>query len=279
MSIRRIESAYAHCMGDKRVSGTDMAVLIALAYVANGEKGEACYPSASYLESLTHFKAGAIGGACARLKKYKLIDWISGGNKKPGGNVANVYKFLFPLEKIKSRRERYESLATQDATPVPIPPKETPTPPDAVPTSANGIPTPRDEEPTPPREVPYPTSCGTLPHEVGTNTERILKVTSESKPEGKDTGILSLFDVKFQTKEDTKKQRETPIVVQLAMKACGVSDDYNRNTFIRIMRNKDENRIADEILAFESEIKCGEHDNANNLAAVLTKRLLAKFPD
>ena len=258
MSIRRIESAYAHCMGDERVSGTDMAVLIALAYVANGEKGEACYPSASYLESLTHFKSGAIGGACARLKKYKLIDWISGGNKKPGGNVANVYKFLFPLEKIKSRRERYESLATQDATPVPIPPKETP---------------------TPPREVPYPMSCGTLPHEVGTNTERILKITSESKQEGKDAGILALFDVKFQTKEDTKKQRETPIVVQLAMKACGVSDDYNRNTFIRIMRNKDENRIADEILAFESEIKCGEHDNANNLAAVLTKRLLAKFPD
>lgn len=276
MSIQRIESCYAHCLGDNRVSGTDMAVLIALAYVANGKKDDACYPSGSYLESLTHFKAGAISNACNRLKACKLIDWVSGGNAKPGGNVSNFYKFLFPHEKLKSRHERYQSLATQGAVPVSAPPKKRLESAPTEPTSPRAEPTPPREVPTTPNEVPYLTTCGTLSHHVRTNTEIIPKLTSESKSEGKD--VLSLFDVRYQTKESAQRQRETPIVVQMAMKVCGVSDDYNRNTFIRITRNRNVDDVIEEINTLESEMKAGEHKNAENLAAILTQRLLTRFP-
>ena len=112
MSIRRIESAYATFQGDKRLSSTDMSVLVALAYIANEEKGEACYPSVAYLAELSHFSESAVTKACANLKKLKVIDWVSGGQNRLGGNVSNTYEFLFPHRKMKSRHESYQQLMT-----------------------------------------------------------------------------------------------------------------------------------------------------------------------
>mgnify|MGYP003335830846 CR=1 FL=1 len=112
MSIRRIESAYATFQGDKRLSSTDMSVLVALAYIANEEKGEACYPSVAYLAELSHFSESAVTKACANLKKLKVIDWVSGGQSRLGGNVSNTYEFLFPHRKMKSRHESYQQLMT-----------------------------------------------------------------------------------------------------------------------------------------------------------------------
>ena len=137
MSIRRIESAYAAFLGDKRLSSRDMSILVALAYIANEKQGEACFPSQSYLSKMSHFSESIVGNACNRLRELKVIDWISGGKSRQGGNINNRYRFLFPHCKMQSRRERYQQL---------------------------------DEPPTPPDGVPYPARRGTLPRQRGNPT-------------------------------------------------------------------------------------------------------------
>jgi len=59
----------------------------------------------------------------------------------------------------------------------------------------------------------------------------------------------------------------------MALRACKVSDDYNANSFKKVIDKLNPDLAVDEICAFESEVRQGEHDGADNLAAVLMARL------
>ena len=260
MSIRRIESAYATFLDDEEMSAAEMSVLVALAYVANEKREEDCYPSDRYLKLLTHLGDRTIRSARNSLRSRKIIDWISGGMSRQGGNVSNRYRFLFPYLKMPSQRERYQPLAMTR-----------PTAPAAVPTA--------------PAAVPYGGNRRTLRQEPPTNTEETPKITSEEKPENRGVPRLSDFEFKFDFGVGDKSKnglgkpetpnREKVSGVDEAMRVCKVKDAENKRTFTSVMLTKNPADCLEEIMAFESEIRQGEHAKAKNLPAILTVRLKA----
>ena len=259
MSIRRIESAYATFLEDRKMSAAEMSVLVALAYVANEKRDEDCFPSDSYLKLLTHLGDRTIRLARNNLRSRKIIDWISGGMGRQGGNISNRYRFLFPHLKMPTQRERYQQLG------------EPPTAQVAVPTAPDAVPSGKD--------------CRTLRQQLPTNTEGTPKKTSESNTENKGVVPLSDFEFKFEPEVVEKPERalvkpkmpdpEKVSVVDEAMRVCGVNDMDNKRTFTLVMLTKNPGDCLEEIMTFESEVRQGEHDKAKNLAAILTKRLKA----
>ena len=251
MSIRRIESAYATFLDDKKMSAAEMSVLVALAYIANEKRDEACFPADSYLKLMTHLGERTIRLARNTLRSRKIIDWVSGGMGRQGGNISNRYKFLFPHCKMPTQRERYQQLG------------ETPTAQVAVPTA--------------PVAVPYGKDCRTLRHQLPTNTEGTPNRTSESKPEDRGVAPLSGFEFKFEPGVVDKSlvNRERKSVVDEAMRVCGVDGPENKRAFSSVVLTKKSSDCLEAIMTFESEIRQGEHDKAKNLAAILMNRLKA----
>lgn len=232
MSIRRIESSYATFLEDEVLSGTQMSVLLALAYTANEERGECCFPSDPTLSRLTHFTERAVRKAREKLRARKIITWESGGKSREGGNTSNRYTFLFPHKRMPTRNERYKSMDESPRLSVTAP---------AAPVKA---------EVTPAKAPDEYLTAGEL---FGLPTFQAV--------------------VKPVVARDAKPKAPLPLMVQEAMKVCRVSDDYNINTFKRVIRDKNPDSVYQEICTFRSEINAHEHDNAENLAAILTARL------
>ena len=251
MSIRRIESSYATFLEDRKMSAAEMSVLVALSYVANEKRDEDCYPSDRYLKLLTHLGDRTIRSARNNLRSRKIIDWVSGGMGRQGGNISNRYRFLFPHLKMPTQRERYQQLG------------EPPTAQVAVPMAPDAVPSGKD--------------CRTLRQQLPTNTEGIPKRTSESNTENRGEVPLSDFEFKFEPGVGDKSlaSREQKSVVDEAMRVCGVNGSENKRTFTSVMLTKDPSDCLEAIMTFESEIRQGEHAKAKNLAAILTKRLKA----
>ena len=257
MSIRRIESSYATFLGDRKMSAAEMSVLVALAYVANEKRNEDCFPADSHLKLLTHLGDRTIRLARNNLRSRKIIDWVSGGKGRQGGNISNRYKFLFPHCKMPTQRERYQQLA------------EPPTALVAVPTASDA--------------VPYGTGCRTLRQQLPTNTEGTRNRTSESNTENKGVVPLSDFEFKFEPRVVDKsgkeseglKKREGLSLVAEAMRVCGVDGFENKKAFSLVMATKTPADCLEAILTFASEIRQGEHAKAKNLAAILMNRLKA----
>ena len=255
MSIRRIESSYATFLEDSRLSGTDMAVLVALSYVANEQCEEKCFPADAYLSKLTHYNVSAVRKSRDRLRANKVIDWVSGGKNRQGGNISNRYKFLFPHQKMLSRREMYQ---------------------------------PMEDTPTLPGRVPYTPRESTLHSQEATNSERTPNRTSESNAEDSGVRRLTDFDVILGIggvdKSISGSIKSGPIdpenisVVDEAMRVCKVNDSYNKRSFSSVILEKNQTDCLEEIYAFESEIRQGEHSGARNLAAILMARLKALPP-
>ena len=251
MSIRRIESSYATFLGDRKMSAAEMSVLVALAYVANEKRNEDCFPADSHLKLLTHLGDRTIRLARNNLRSRKIIDWVSGGKGRQGGNISNRYKFLFPHCKMPTQRERYQQLA------------EPPTALVAVPTASDA--------------VPYGTGCRTLRQQLPTNTEGTRNRTSESNTENKGVVPLSGFEFKFDSGAVDKSlsSREQKSLVDEAMRVCGVGGPENKKAFSSVMCTKKSADCLETIMTFESEVRQGEHAKAKNLAAVLMNRLKA----
>ena len=74
------------------------------------------------------------------------------------------------------------------------------------------------------------------------------------------------------------KRREEKSLLQLAIDATGMDDMENRKTFTKVMMGKNADDCREEIHRFASERRAGEFAKIQNLAALLTKRLLA-LPD
>jgi len=276
MSIKRIESAYAYFLDKKEMSGTQMAVLQALAYSANEKNHEKCYPSGATLAKMTHFSDRAVDHACQALRDMNVIDWVSGG-QVDGINLANDYTFKFPLVKMKTRTERYEAIAAQRGM-------------DRPPSTAADAPQ-------------YRTSCTTggaspaegVGHQVRTNTECKENINPQSNSESK--GAPPTFDFGSVFKranggavhDPRSANNSIDDVVHdrsvsphyAALRVCGVDDIENKKTFnnyaLAFYSLGKMDMMFDVIETFWGQIKQGEHDGLRNRAAELTKRLQARL--
>lgn len=263
MSIRRIESSYATFLEDEVLSGTQMSVLLALAYTANEERGECCFPSDPTLSRLTHFTERAVRKAREKLRARKIITWESGGKSREGGNTSNRYTFLFPHKRMPTRNERYKSMDESPRLSVTAPAaSETPAVPVAAPVAAPDVAPVASPSVTP--RTAAPVKAEVTP----------AKAPDEYLTAGELFGLPTFQAVvKPVVARDAKPKAPLPLMVQEAMKVCRVSDDYNINTFKRVIRDKNPDSVFQEICTFRSEINAHEHDNAENLAAILTARL------
>ena len=196
MSISVIESAYATYLGDKRVTGTQMAVLICLAKFANNGTLET-FPSDSKVAQYSHFAPSAVLNARKALKKIGAIDWVPGGKTRDGGLISNHYVFPFYKPSKQDRGaaqqsagvERYESLSTDSVDKYKT---------NASTAFANEVstdaPTPPRGGPTPSGDDPHPSTRGDPPlHEVS-NTEINSKNNSERNGKVLCANISSLSD-------------------------------------------------------------------------------------
>ena len=213
-------------------------------------RGECCFPSDPTLSRLTHFTERAVRKAREKLRARKIITWESGGKSREGGNTSNRYTFLFPHKRMPTRNERYKSMDES--------PRLSVTAPVAAPVAAPVTPpsvTPRTAPPVKAEVTP-------------------AKAPDEYLTAGELFGLPTFQAVvKPVVARDAKPKAPLPLMVQEAMKVCRVSDDYNINTFKRVIRDKNPDSVFQEICTFRSEINAHEHDNAENLAAILTARL------
>lgn len=182
MSIKRIESFYATFFNDKKLSGAEMAVLIALSYVANDKDEKKCYPADDYLTKLTHFSRRAVINARNVLKSRGIIEWTNRGKNGKSRRFSNEYTFCFEHRKLKSQYESYQQLETH------------PTP-DAL--IENTSPVHDVHTPCAPDAHPLCTTCTPPVHHVHTNTEGSRNETSESKSESGSAFQRALSEVSF----------------------------------------------------------------------------------
>ena len=305
MSYKRIESAYATCLGDRRVTGTQLAVLLGLANCANAKNDDACYPSYAYLEQLTHFGQTTIKAACRDLKKLNLITWVS-GTRAPSGNKANRYTFLFPHRSMPKSENWYESAGNVDNMYTTTPSDGASDGMSAETSDAEGTPS-GGSRPTLSRETTHPWSGAALPsggsrptlgRQPDTNKERtskqqtinsvsILERGCRGETDDRSLNALTLTVPKgfaepirgTTTAPDTEyaeiEKRTVNATIKDIMQICEVNDMDNQRVFFSEALKHDTGSVQDEICRFASEIRQGEHDNARNLAAIFMKRLQA----
>ena len=194
------------------------------------------------------------------------------------GLLEQSSRVCFEHRKLKSQYESYQQLETH------------PTP-DAL--IENTSPVHDVHTPCAPDAHPMCTTCTPPVHDVHTNTERSRNETSESKSESGSAFQRALSEVSFglnlkvdesatktvpaQITEEqrTIKKKEQISIIGEALRVCKVNDLENKRTFSKIMMWRSPDDCLEVIKTFKSEIKQGEHDKANNLAAILTTRLKA----
>ncbi|MCQ2388527.1 MAG: hypothetical protein MJ138_02320 [Kiritimatiellae bacterium] len=246
MSIRRIESAYAACLGNKDVDALAMSVLVALAYVANEKNNELCFPSDRHLSKLTHMANRTVTAKRQQLKKLGLVEWDSGfGGANFPRSSSNHYRFLFPHRKL---HPRYQPLTAPPA----------PDPAAILETAVSGTAVSGTVRL---RGVPRLAADGIPQFDPGGSSA----ARTACKPEQVDSAAL---------------RKMSPVAA--AMRACGVQGDIGeRRKFTMKMLGRDPKMLMDETIAFNDEVNKGHHAGAENLAAVLMWRFekIPKIPD
>ncbi|MCQ2368821.1 MAG: hypothetical protein MJ109_07440, partial [Kiritimatiellae bacterium] len=143
--------------------------------------------------------------------------------------------------------------------------------------------------PPPPGCLPSPTTLPTLGNQVAPNTERNSEPIALKNSEGETEGGVGEPKPSFEVSSVLKKASYTKSVSQnderqdiigMAITSCGKdpNDPQERAAFGTVIKTFGLDNAREEIYAFESEVRQGEHKNANNLAAVLMARLKAIMP-
>lgn len=251
MNRERIESIYATFRHDSTVSGTQMALLQALAFCAN-PKNEACFPGMLRLVELTHFGASAIKEAKKALRAKGIITWSS-DKTEAGDNDSCDYKFLFPHKKFESRRNKYESVGLE--------PTE-----GGAPADLGSV----VKQPTVGREA----TTNIKNNNINLSVKEQGRGVGEPKPMFEVSSVLKKADYR------TLVQRERDELITDALKACNLDpkDKDERAAFGSIISQIEASVVQDVIDQFRSEVAQGEHKKAKNLAAVLMTKLKLRIP-
>ena len=255
-------------------SATEQLVLLALAHAADDKSGE-CFPSLETLAKRTHLNRSSVRRSLDSLKERGLLKWISGGRKKNGRVLSNLYKLNLPRKTKKQEEDVvFESW-------------------DGVDNSQGWVPE-RDGYPSQ-RETPHSPAAGPLPSQSGTPSYIETSIdhpdghhqppeASVEKPGRFDLGLVrrngTLNGVLEKVDAAAVFARRAEMVgpVQMAMDAAGTDKVDDRKTFSLVMIRKDTQDCIEEIYRFESERNAGEMSQIRNLPALLTKRLKA-LPD
>ena len=96
-------------------TATEQQVLALLAHFADDRTGQ-CFPSIETLARQTHLSRATVIRCLDALKRKGYLKWISGGRKKRGRVLSNLYKLTLPKPAPK-RNEIVLSEFWEDASP------------------------------------------------------------------------------------------------------------------------------------------------------------------
>ena len=256
-------------------TATEQQVLALLAHFADDKTGQ-CFPSIETLARQSHLHRATVMRSLDSLKGKGYLKWITGGRKKRGRVLSNLYKLMLPKPTPK-RNETVLSEFWEDVDNLP-----------SRVAQRNGY----------QLHSATPHSCTALPLTVA-QCNPIIYRSSKENPDGHNPpqeaadvempgrfafGVArrdgTLDDVlrKIDAASQEMKRREEKSLLQLAIDATGMDDMENRKTFTKVMMGKNADDCREEIHRFASERRAGEFAKIQNLAALLTKRLLA-LPD
>jgi len=236
----------------------------------------AYFPSIETLARQSHLHRVTVIRCLDSLKQTGLLKWISGGRKKSGRVLSNLYKLTLP----KPASKRKETVLSEFWEDVDNSPSRV--------ALCNGY----------QLHSATPHSCTALPPTVAQRNPIIYRSSIEHPgdhnppPEASGVEMPGRFDLGVARRDGTlddvlrkvdaasqeTKRREEMTLLQLAVRATGREDVENRKTFVKVMMNKSAEDCREEIYRFESERMAGEFGKIQNLAALLTKRLAA-LPD
>lgn len=227
----------------RNTSPTEQAILAYLAFRASDET-KRCFPSRNAIEDATHFGQTAINNGLNGLHEKEILQWVRGGRKPKGRgfSLANEYSFNFP----KLSTELSTKLSTPQALD------------DTICREAAPIINNHNKK--------HPSVIKGAP----SGQEPMENVVRQESIE-----IGRAWSAHTQTPTVPKRP---PSLIQRAMEICGVSDRDNYLALVSVMMKKSRSQCEDEIFAFESELRQGEHKNIRNRTALLMSRL-KQLPD
>ena len=256
-------------------TATEQQVLALLAHFADDRTGQ-CFPSIETLARQTHLSRATVIRCLDALKRKGYLKWISGGRKKRGRVLSNLYKLTLPkpapkrneivlsefwedVDNSHSRVSQCDGYPSHSATPQSLTVRP-------LPVSRCDSIIYRSSKENPDGHNPPPKAAGVdMPGRFDFGVAR---------RDGTLDDVLRKIDAASQE----MKRREERSLLQLAIDATGKDDMENRKTFAKVMMGKNADDCREEIYRFESERRAGEFVKIQNLAALLTKRLLA-LPD
>ena len=247
---------------------TEQQVLALLAHFADDKTGM-CFPSIETLARQSHLHRVTVMRSLDSLRQKGLLKWISGGRKKRGRVLSNLYKLMLP----KPAPKREEPALSEFWEDVHNSPGRV--------AQRNGYPlhsaTPHSSVALPPTVA----QCNPIIYRSSKDHpgDHNPPEAGEEMPGRFELGVArrdgTLGDVlqKIEDAAQETKRSEQKSIVQLAMEAACTSDIENRKTFSRIMLYRNPDICREVIYRFDSERRAGEFGGIRNLPALLTKRL------
>ena len=259
----------------KDTSPTEQQVLALLAHFVDDKTG-LCYPSIETLARQTHLGRATVIRRLDALKQKGYLKWISGGRKKGGRVLSNLYKLTLP----KPAPKRDETVLPEFWEDVDNSPSRV--------SHCDGYPSHSETPHSLTVRLPPVSQCDPIIYESSKENPDDHNPPHDAAgvemPGRFDFGVArrdgTLDDVlrKIDAASQKMKRREERSLLQLAIDATGKDDMENRKTFAKVMIGKNADDCREAIYRFESERRAGEFAKIQNLAALLTKRLLA-LPD
>ena len=253
-------------------TATEQQVLALLAHFVDDKTG-LCYPSIETLARQSHLHRATVIRSLDSLKQKGYLKWISGGRKKKGRVLSNLYKLTLPKPAPKREEtelaefwEDVDNSASRVAHRDPHP-------------SHSATPHSRTARP------PTVAQCDTIIHRSSKDHPGDHHPPSAGEVPGRfELGVARrdgtfdqiLKEVTASVQETKRTEKQS--IVQLAMDAADTRDIEDRKTFSLIMLRKNPDVCREVIYQFESERRAGEMDKIRNLPALLTKRL-SGLPD
>ena len=259
--------------GVRNTTPPQQSVLALLAHFANDKTGE-CFPAIQTLADQTRLSRASVIRSLDALKGKGLLKWISGGRKKNGRTLSNLYRLEVP-DKVPKHVDKVVFSSWNDGL-----------------QERDGVslcdPHPsHSETPTRLRVRLDPVSqCDPIINKTITeqSTEHNPPLAAGGAPGRFDLGVArrngTLGDVLKAVDAAGREMRraERRSVVDFAMEASCTKEFDDRKAFASVMFRKSQDDCRELVFQFDSERRAGEFETVRNLPALLVSRLKS-LPD
>ena len=251
-------------------TATEQQVLALLAHFADDKTGQ-CFPSIETLARQSHLHRATVMRCLDSLKQKGYLKWISGGRKKKGRVLSNLYKLTLPKPAPKRGEPELEGFwGDADDSDARVAQRD-PHP------SHSATPHSRTARPPTVAQCDPIIYRSSKDHPEDHNPPEAVEDMPGSFELGvaRRDGTLGEVLEKIAAAAQTTKSREQTSIVQLAMEAACTNKLDDRKTFATTMLTRDPDICREVIYRFDSERRAGELANIRNLPALLTSRLSA----